>query len=971
MTTHTKQAKQTKQGDKWRQTVFLPKTTFPMRGQLPQNEPKILELWDNIQLFELQRKQASGKEKFILHDGPPYANGNLHIGTALNKILKDVINRTQQTLGKDANYVPGWDCHGLPIEWMVEEKLRAAGHKKEDIPPVQFRKKCRNFAEKWIHIQRQGFQRYGVIGDWKNPYLTMTGPAEAQIVRELGKFILDKSLYRAAKPVLWSVPEATALADAEVEYRQHESPSIWVAYPPKNGPLAKINAHVVIWTTTPWTIPGSHAVAFLNSADYVVIADPNNPNSKFAIARQCLQAFQNAANLQNTQIIQALANEDLANSILHHPLAKHGYNQPIPLLPADFVTLEQGSGFVHTAPAHGPDDHALCKKHGITGRDWIDADSRFHPDTPLFANTRILNDDGTQGNANPQVINALKNEGALLAHHSLQHSYPHSWRSRAPLIFRTTSQWFIPMDSNGLRKVALTGIQNTNFYPPESRERLASMVAERPDWCISRQRLWGVPLPLFVHKQNGEILRDPKIIERIATAYENQNSDLWFTQPPEYWLNPEYNANDWQQQSDIVEVWFDSGATHSFVLEARDNLKWPADLYLEGTDQHRGWFQSSLLVACATRNRPPYDAILTHGFVLDDEGQKMSKSLGNTTDPEDVIKESGADILRLWVVASDYSKDLRIGPAILTQVRESYRRLRNSLRYLLGGLNEFHNEERIAVSEMPILEKWLLHQLAKTDDQLRKAVEEYDYHRVFLLLHHLANSDLSSFYFDVRKDALYCDSPDNPRRRAVRTVFDLCFDFLCGWLAPILAFTAEEAWQARGKEPKSVHLRVLQPPPQEWRDEKNAASCERLRELRTQITNALERAREHGVLNTSLAARIVLQGVQLTPQEEETLAELAIVAEVKSEAAMPSNAPSDAPSSVSEEKITEKIVVQIETAQGERCDRCWRVRPEVSAQSDGLSNGLCTRCSKVIADTPRNTGKTEKTEKTEGAGEGA
>ncbi|MDA8000819.1 MAG: isoleucine--tRNA ligase [Alphaproteobacteria bacterium] len=998
-----------KAADRWRETVFLPRTDFPMRGGLPEKEPKILAFWNEIDLFRLQREQSRGRPKYILHDGPPYANGELHIGTALNKILKDIINRSRQSLGADANYVPGWDCHGLPIEWKVEEEIRAAGRSKEDIPPVEFRRLCRAFAEKWIHIQREGFRRYGVIGDWDDPYLTMTGAAEGQIVRELGKFIRDGGLYRAARPVLWSVPEATALADAEVEYREHVSPSVWVGYRAMSGALAEAAAEVVIWTTTPWTIPGSSAVAFLADAEYVLI---NDGGRHFVVAASCAESFiaarvkkgdnkgagngdnkgaeksgggdglgdnKGAENFggvkglsdgdgdnnggavnghndggkkggggdgrndsdsdngggENIKIVRQVKSAELAGSVLAHPLRRHGYTRDIPLLAADFVTLDQGSGFVHVAPAHGPDDHALCLRHNIKGRDWLDAQSIFHKDAPLFGGARVLNADGSDGDANARVAAALAGENALLAGGRLRHSYPHSWRSRAPLIFRTTSQWFISMSRNGLRETALEGVARTRFFPSESRERLSAMVSERPDWCISRQRLWGVPLPLFTHRESGEILRDPVVTERIAVAFADANSDLWFTEPPERWLAPEYDPAEWEQQSDIVEVWFDSGATHGFVLEARPELKWPADLYLEGTDQHRGWFQSSLLVSCGTRGRPPYDAILTHGFVLDDEGMKMSKSLGNATDPKDVIKNDGADLLRLWVVTADTSRDLRIGPAILKQVRENYRRLRNSLRYLLGGLDGFTDDEILPVNEMPLLERWLLHRLAETDDALRAAVAEYDYHRVFVLLHHLANSDLSSFYFDVRKDSLYCDSADSVRRRAVRTVFDLSFDFLCGWLAPILAFTAEEAWQSRGKSPRSVHLRVLEPPPLEWRDGERAAACERLRVLRGHITNALERAREGGVLNSSLAARVVLGGVSLTDDEREVLTELAIVADVECEGAADSDGDGDGA----------EVVVRIEPAEGLRCGRCWRVRPEVGEGEDAL----CSRCASVVA----------------------
>lgn len=935
----------------YRSTVFLPKTDFPMRAGLAKREPKILARWQEMDLYRRQREMAKGREKFVLHDGPPYANGHLHIGHALNKILKDVINRSQQMLGKDANYVPGWDCHGLPIEWKVEEGYRARGQDKDLVDKVEFRRECRAFAEKWVKIQTEEFQRLGVIGDWKRPYLTMDYEAEAQIVREIGKFLMNGGLYAGERPVLWSVVEKTALADAEVEYHDHVSPTIWVRFPvvePARADLAE--ASVVIWTTTPWTIPGNRAVAYSEEDDYLLVEVKATEEEAWAqvgerllVARPLLEGTLQQARIREWDVKASFKGADLEGTVCAHPLRGQGYDFPVPLLPADFVTMDQGTGFVHIAPGHGADDFALGRQHDLPIPQTVDGEGRFLPHVPLFAGTLVYTQKGKEGDANPAVIEALRQAGKLLARGRLTHSYPHSWRSKAPLIFRTTPQWFISMEANDLRKKALAGIDRTRFVPPRGQARLRSMIEQRPDWCISRQRLWGVPLPLFVRKADGEPLRDPAVIERIAKVFEQEGGDAWFNSPAERWLGEDYRAEDYEQVFDVVEVWFDSGSTHAFVLEKREDLKWPASLYLEGSDQHRGWFHTSLLQACGTRGEPPFEAVLTHGFVLDEQGRKMSKSLGNVVAPQDVMNREGADILRLWVVASDYSEDLRIGKDILKYQVDAYRRLRNTLRYLLGALDGFEEAEKVPLAEMPELERWVLHRLAELDSSLRRWVEDFDFHELYRAVHDFCAVDLSAFYFDVRKDVLYCDTPDSLRRRACRTVMDLLFDYLTAWLAPIICFTAEEAWWARGKAPESVHLRCYPEAPAEWRDDDLADKWARVRAARRVVTGALELERAAKRLGSSLQAAPL---VQVEDEELRRLLEELDFAEVCITSAIELTAEDPGAEAYRYDEVP-GVAVVIRLAPGEKCERCWRVLPEVGSNAEVPKT--CERCAEAVS----------------------
>jgi isoleucyl-tRNA synthetase len=951
----------------YRATVFLPKTDFPMRGDLPKREPLILARWEGMGLYRRLREASSGRAKFVLHDGPPYANGELHLGTALNKILKDVVNRSQQMLGKDAPFVPGWDCHGLPIEWLIEEKYRAANQSKDSVPIDQFRQECREFAAHWIEVQRRDFKRLGVIGDWDNPYTTMAYSAEAQIIREIGKFLVNGGLYKGSKPVLWSIVEQTALAEAEVEYHDHKSTTVWVRFPILRASRPALSdAAALIWTTTPWTLPGNRAIAFSPGLDYLVIrvdkvidakdtvqAGPRTvrvpiaslvrQGEKLLVAEALVEELAARAGIGEYSIVDRFPGEALAGTIAAHPLRGQGYEFDVPLLAADFVEADQGTGLVHIAPGHGADDFELGQANGLPVPDTVSSDGVYLASVPLFAGRSIYRPDGTAGDANGAVIAAIDAAGGLLARGTLVHSYPHSWRSKAPLIFRNTPQWFISMATNNLRQMALDAIAQTRWIPPQGQNRIEAMVESRPDWCVSRQRAWGVPIAVFTHRRTGEPLRDPAVVERIAAAVERAGADVWFSTDPVEFLGPAYDPAEWEKVTDIVEVWFDSGSTHAFVLEQRPELAWPASLYLEGSDQHRGWFQSSLIEACGTRGSAPYQAVLTHGFVLDEEGRKMSKSLGNVIAPQQVMQQSGADILRLWVVGSDYSEDVRIGPEILKRHSDAYRRLRNTLRYLLGALAGYADAEAVEIDAMPELERWVLHRLAELDAVVRRAVEVLDFHTMFTALHNFCATDLSAFYFDIRKDRLYCDAPDDIRRRAVRTVLDRCFDCLARWLAPIICFTAEEAWLARhGDAPgRSIHLELFPEVPARWFDEALGRRWEVLRDLRRVVTGALEVERAAKRLGASLQAAVELFVPErlLDLLRDVDLPELCITSDgIVRQGPAPDDAftLADVP----------EVGARVSPASGERCERCWRVLPEVG-QVAGHSD-LCRRCAAVV-----------------------
>ena len=927
----------------YKNTIFLPKTSFPMRAGLPKREPEILAEWEKIGLEKRLRANRKGKEKFILHDGPPYANGHLHMGHALNKVLKDVINRSQQMLGKDANYVTGWDCHGLPIEWKIEEEYRSKGQDKDSVPILEFRRQCREFAEEWVKVQTAEFKRLGVTGTWDNPYTTMSFNAEAQISRELGKFLMNGGLYKGAKPVLWSAVEKTALADAEVEYHDHKSTTIHVRFPIVETPHSILNgASVIIWTTTPWTIPGIKAVAYGEDYGYGVyeVVDVDDESTaivgeKIVVGDELIEEVKAAARILNTKKLASLNGTDFEKTKLSHPLKDDGYNFTVPMLPADFVTMDQGSGFVHIAPGAGADDFELGLKYGLEVVTNVDDAGKFYDHVPLVAGLDVLKD-------NYQIAMIVKGSGALLAVGRLTHSYPHSWRSKAPLIFRTTPQWFISMENNELREVALEAIDATRFIPDRGKNRLRTMIEQRPDWCVSRQRAWGVPITIFIEKKTGEPLKDQKVIDRIGEIFETEGSDAWYSSDPQRFLGDDYDARNYEQITDIVEVWFDSGSTHAFVLEARPELKWPASLYLEGSDQHRGWFHTSLLQSSGTRGNAPFEAVLTHGFVLDETGRKMSKSMGNVTAPQDIIERNGADILRLWVVGSDYSEDLRIGPEILKRQIDLYRRLRNTLRYVIGNLSDFSDDESIDFELMPELERWVLHRLSELDVSIRRDVDNFDFHSLFQQLHNFCSVDLSAFYFDIRKDVLYCDSLMSVRRRSTRTVLDILFKCLTTWLAPILCFTAEEAWQARvGNSEKSVHLETFAEIPKNWNNPALAAKWSIIRDVRKVVTGALELERSEKTIGSSLQANptVYMDKNALEAFQGLDAEDIFITSGVNLEEGVgPDNA-------FRIDEIPSVSVVQ-GSADGEKCERCWKILPEVG------KNGkpICNRCEGAVAE---------------------
>ena len=942
----------------YKATVFLPRTDFPMKAGLAAKEPEIIKRWEEAGLYNLLREDAKGRPPFVLHDGPPYANGHLHIGHALNKILKDVIVRGQQMMGKDANYVPGWDCHGLPIEWKIEEKYRAEGLDKDDVPVDEFRKECREFAAKWIDIQRTEFKRLGVLGDWDNPYTTMAFGAEAQIAKEIGKFLMQGSLYKGARPVWWSAVEKTALAEAEAEYQEHKSTTIWVKFPVAVPTVPELEGtSIVIWTTTPWTMPGNRALACHEEFDYVVIevtelgegAKGAEIGEKLVLAKALVDATCEQAKITGHKIVADLKGAQVKGTLCAHPWrgyadAKGGYDFDVPVLAGDYVTEDAGTGFVHIAPGHGADDWKLAVQHGVEVPQTVGEDGSYYDFVPLFGGKVVITQDGKEGDANPSVLRELAVAGKLLAKGSIRHQYPHSWRSKAPLIFRNTAQWFISMESHGLRDVALKAIDDTAFYPKQGKTRLHSMIKERPDWCISRQRSWGVPIPVFVNKESGEPLRDQAVVDRIVEAFKLEGADAWFSSDPSRFLGNEYNVDDYEQVKDVVDVWFDSGSTHSFVLEGREDQHWPASLYLEGSDQHRGWFHSSLLESCGTRGRAPYDAVLTHGFVMAEDGRKMSKSLGNVVVPAEVNEKYGAEILRLWVVSEDYSGDLRVGEKMLKQLTDYYRRFRNTLRWLLGGLAYYDPAKRVATADMPELERWVLHRVAALDKVVRKGIENYDFTLIFRELHEFCAVDLSAFYFDIRKDSLYCDAKDDPTRLASLTVLDILFESLTAWLAPILSFTTEEAWLTRhgDADGKSVHLRQIETVPAEWLlSDVDAARFDLVRQVRRVVLAALEQKRNEKEIRSNLEAAPILYADAKYVQafDKLDLADVLITSQARF-------ADGDAPDGAYTLSDVPGVAVVFQKADGEKCERCWKVLPDVGSVPE--APGVCGRCATAV-----------------------
>jgi isoleucyl-tRNA synthetase len=1011
-------------------TLNLPRTEFPMRAGLPAREPKLLERWAGIDLYGQLRRVAKGRDRFVLHDGPPYANGDIHIGHALNKILKDLVVRSAQMAGYDSNYVPGWDCHGLPIEWKIEEQYRARGKNKDEVPVIEFRKECRAFAEHWVAEQRRQFKRLGVEGDWEKPYLTMTYPAEAQIARELMKFATNGLLYRGSKPVMWSVVERTALAEAEIEYHDYQSDMVWVAFPvreaafpavsavtsPSGGlafnPQAEVAhyetlraASILIWTTTPWTIPGNRAISFNAKIAYglyeVTAAERDfgpQPGARYILADKLAEAVAAQAKVKLERRMD-VPTDLLEGLVCAHPLAGHGYDFDVPLLDGDHVTDDAGTGFVHTAPGHGREDFDIWMANGrslaASGIDaaipyTVDADGRYTKDAPGFEGRAVITDEGAKGDANEAVIKALIEAGRLFARGRLKHQYPHSWRSKKPVIFRNTPQWFIAMDKpfvsgvipggpegreggpsgvektgspsralragddigamseeTTLREASLAGIRATQWVPASGENRIRGMIEAKPDWVVSRQRAWGVPITVFTAKRDlpahglkqGDILRDEAVNAAIGLAFEAEGADAWFASADgARFLAPHgYDAADFDKVGDVLDVWFDSGSTHAYVLEDEKHFpdlagtKRKVDggrdtvMYLEGSDQHRGWFHSSLIESCGTRGRPPFDVVLTHGFTMDEKGQKMSKSLGNVVAPQKVIAESGADILRLWVASVDYSDDQRIGPEILKTMQETYRKLRNTLRWMLGTLAHFDGARAVVdAASMPELERLMLHRLSELDEEIRAAYASYDYKKVVALLAQFMNADLSAFYFDVRKDALYCDPASSHVRLSALTTVDHLFRCITIWLAPILVFTAEEAWLERypgvGEAGGSVHLETFPDLPAGWRDAALAARWESVRRVRRVVTGAIELQRAAKAIGASLEAspRLFIADEALKAATAGLdLAEICITSSIAVEAG-------EGPEGAFRLDDVRSVSVVVERASGVKCARSWK-----------------------------------------------
>jgi isoleucyl-tRNA synthetase len=936
-------------------TLYLPQTDFPMRAGLPQKEPETVKRWQEMGLYKRLRASAAGREKFVLHDGPPYANGNIHIGHALNKILKDVITRSFQMRGFDSNYVPGWDCHGLPIEWKIEEAYRAKGKNKDEVPINEFRKECRDFASGWIAKQSDEFKRLGIEGDFENPYTTMNFHAEARIAGELLKIAKSGQLYRGSKPVMWSVVERTALAEAEVEYADVESDMIWVKFPVVEGPADLKGNFVVIWTTTPWTIPGNRAISFSSRFPYGLyeVETATNdfgpqPGEKLIFSTRL--ADDAAAKAKVTfKLLRGVTAEELASVTCAHPLASLGYDFAVPLLDGDHVTDDAGTGFVHTAPSHGREDFDAwmasgreLEARGISPKIPfpVGDDGFYTEDAPGFGPSaeggpaRVMDDNGKKGDANDRVIKALIAGNNLFARGRLKHSYPHSWRSKKPVIFRNTPQWFVYMDKElgdgtTLRSRSLSAIDDTRFVPASGQNRLRAMIENRPDWVLSRQRAWGVPIAVFADEQ-GEVLVDDAVNARILEAFEVEGADAWFADgAKDRFLGSEHDHAQWHQVMDILDVWFDSGCTHTFTLEDRPDLKWPADVYLEGSDQHRGWFHSSLLESCATRGRAPYKAVVTHGFTMDEQGRKQSKSLGNVVAPQDVMKESGADILRLWVMTTDYWEDQRLGKAIIQTNIDAYRKLRNTIRWMLGTLAHDTGED-IAYADMPELEQLMLHRLAGLDKVVREGYDAFEFKKIARALIDFSNVELSAFYFDVRKDTLYCDAPSSLKRRASLAVIRKLFDCLVSWLAPMLPFTTEEAWLSRYPQSESVHLEQFPTVPGEWKNDALAAKWDKIRRVRTVVTGALEIERREKRIGSSLEAAPVVHIADpelLKALEGQDFAEICITSAI-------SVVTGEGASDAFRLNEVQKVSVEQKLAEGKKCARSWRITADVGSDPE-------------------------------------
>lgn len=928
-------ADQNNQIKQLKDTVFLPKTSFPMKGDLARKEPLFVEEWKNTKVFEKLREISKNREKFIVHFGPPYANGPIHLGHALIGILKDAVTKSYQMMGYNAPLVIGWDCHGLPIEWKIEEGYLKQGKKREDIPVAEFMAKCRDFATKWREVQKEGFRKLGIISDFENPYSTMDKESEATICEKFFEILKKGLVYRGKKPVMWSVVEKTALAEAELEYYDKVSDAIFVKFPVVEFKSEKFkNTFAVIWTTTPWTIPANKAIAYSKDFKYVIILVNNE---KYIIAKDLINSFVKESSIDGYEIVSEFSGKELEDVICDHPLHNLGFTHKVPLLPADYVTSDAGTGLVHTAPAHGLDDFMLGKKFNLPLEDTVNDNGTLAETLPYFAGEHVFK-------VNPKVIEELQKAGNLIKAYKITHSYPHSWRSKAPLIFRTTTQWFIKID--GIREKLLNEIDKTKWFPSTYINRIKSMVEKRPDWCISRQRIWGVPIALFINKKTDEILIDDDVFNRVIESFRNEGIEAWRTKPASYFLGEKYNPEDYKQVSDTLEVWFDSACSHHYVLEKRDYMKWPADLYFEGSDQHRGWFQSSLVESVCTKGEAPYKQVATNGFVLDKDGKKMSKSLGNVISPEDVTSKLGADILRLWCLNSDYSEDMRIGDEILKRQQDVYRRFRNTLRYLLGVLSDYNPNHNIDYPQLPELEKFILLKLYKLDKLLRKSIYNFDFQTFYSELHNFCSNELSAFYFDIRKDSIYCDSKGDNKRKSSLYVMNQIFVCLSHWLAPVLSFTAEEAWLTYPLNPgkNSIHLNLFPEIQEEWNNTEIEAKWKFVQSIRKTITETIEIEREAKTIGSSLEAEVLLYSNNLESVKKLQSLDFSEISIVSKATIVNAQVPSNA---VLNEEIGVGVIVK--KTQGQKCDRCWKILEEVKESDTEFGKvNLCGRCNIAI-----------------------
>ena len=917
-------------------TVFLPKTSFPMKGDLARKEPLLVEEWKNAKIFKKLRDISKSREKFIVHFGPPYANGPIHSGHALIGILKDAVTKSYQMMGYNAPLVIGWDCHGLPIEWKIEESYLKQGKKREDVPVAEFMSKCREFAAKWREIQKEGFRKLGIISDFENPYSTMDKESEATICEKFFEILKKGLVYRGKKPVMWSVVEKTALAEAELEYYDKVSDAIFVKFPVVEFSSEKFkDTFAVIWTTTPWTIPANKAIAYSKEFRYVILLVNNE---KYIIAKDLIDSFVKNSEIEDYKIVAEFPGNELSGLVCRHPLNNLGFTHKVPLLPADYVTSDAGTGLVHTAPAHGLDDFMLGKKFNLPLEDIVNDNGTFVEKLPYFAGEHVFK-------VNPKVIEELQKVGNLIKAYKITHSYPHSWRSKAPLIFRTTTQWFIKIDP--IRENLLSEIDKTKWFPASYINRIKSMVEKRPDWCISRQRIWGVPIALFINKKTDEILIDDDVFNRIIESFRTEGIESWRTKPASYFLGEKYNPEDYYQVSDTLEVWFDSACSHHYVLEKRDYMKWPADLYFEGSDQHRGWFQSSLVESVCTKGKAPYKQVATNGFVLDKDGKKMSKSLGNVISPDDVTSKLGADILRLWCLNSDYSEDMRIGDEILKRQQDVYRRFRNTLRYLLGVLSDFDPNCEEVYSDLPELEKFILLKLYKLNALLRKSIFNFEFQVFYSELHNFCSNELSAFYFDIRKDSIYCDSKSEKRRKASLYVMNQIFICLVHWLAPVLSFTAEEAWLAYpfNSEKNSIHLELFPEISEEWNNTAIEAKWKFVQNIRKTITETIEIEREAKTIGSSLEAEILLYANNLENIKKLQSLDFSEISIVSKATIVNAQVPSNA--ALNEET---GIGVIVKKAVGQKCDRCWKILEEVKETDSEFGKiKLCKRCKIAIS----------------------